>query len=225
MNNIEIEVKVLLQSEENKDLFMKSLKKKSDVVLLWKNTQLNHYFDNGDFSILKDNFKDVLDNEDYQKLEHIIEAWKSFSVRTRKADERVILVIKASIDETNSINWTWRIEFEVDMNISIEELDKILLDSGFPYGSKWSRSREEYSYKDYTVCIDKNSWYWYIAELERVVSDEKDLEKIKKEIRDEISTLWFEELSQDRVNRMYEYYCKNWPDYYWAAEFKYFDVK
>ncbi len=225
MNNIEIEVKVLLQSEENKDLFMKSLNDNWDVVLIWKNSQLNHYFDNGDFEKLKQNFKSVLKEEEYKKLEHIIKVWKSFSVRTRKADEKVIFVIKASIDETNSINWTWRIEFEAFLDISIDELDKLILDSWFPYGSKWSRTREEYSYKDYTICVDKNSWYWYLAEFERVVPNEKDLDKIKKEIRQEIKSLWFEELPQDRVNRMYEYYCENWPDYYWADEFKYFNVE
>lgn len=225
MNNIEIEVKVLLQSEENAKNLLEKLEKTWKLEKIWENSQLNHYFDNGDFMSLKNNFKDVLNVGNYKKLEHILEVWKSFSVRTRKEDERVIFVIKASIDESNSINWTWRIEFEVDVDMDIDSLDKILLESGFPYGSKWSRSRKEYKYKNYTVAIDKNSWYWYLAEFERVVPDGKDLDLIKKEIREELAELSLIELSQDRVNRMYQYYIKNWPDYYGASEFKYFDVK
>ncbi len=225
MNQIEIEVKVLLQSEANAEKFMSTLRSRWEVKMIGKNSQLNHYFNGGDFSQMVEQFREVLSEGDLAKLEHIIQIGKSFSVRTRQADERVIFVIKASIDETNSINGTWRIEFEADVSMSIDDLDARLLASGCTYASKWSRYREEYSYKDYTICLDKNSGYGYLVEFERVVSDSSELDTIKAEIRSEIESLGFEELSQDRVNRMYEFYCQHWPEYYGASEFKYFTVE
>jgi len=215
MNNIEIEVKILLQSQENAEKFLKALKKNSEVKIFEKSSQLNHYFRNWDLNILSNNIKKYLNSEDKIKLEDLINKAKWFSVRTRKLNDRVILVIKATLNENeDSINWTWRIEFEADINLSINELDELILNSWFEYETKYSRDRIEYRYKDYNVTIDKNSGYWYLAEIEKVVKDKKDLEKITKEIRDEIKLLWFKELSQERIWRMYKHYINVWPHYY-----------
>lgn len=214
MNNIEIEVKILLQSEENKSRFLSALQSHGGLIETGKNSQLNHYFSGGDLHILKGNISAYLDESQKQNLDSLMARAKSFSARTRKSDDRVIFVLKASIDETNSINGTGRLEFEVDMPLSIDELDQIFLDSGFSYETKWSRDRVEYQYGDYVVCLDQNSGYGWLAELERVVTDESQLETIKTEIRDEISVLGFSELPQDRVNRMYQHYVHVWPHYY-----------
>jgi adenylate cyclase class IV len=136
-------------------------------------------------------------------------------VRTRQADDKVILVIKAVADETTSANGTARMEFETVLKgITLEKLDTLLLDSDFEYQAKWSREREEYKYKDMNVTIDKNAGYGYVAEFEKVVADSSELEKVKSYIRNEMKVLGFEELPQDRLARMFDYYNKNWRDYY-----------
>ena len=64
------------------------------------------------------------------------------------------------------------------------------------------------------LCLDKNAWYWYIAELEKVVTDEIDIPEAEKDIRNTMEQLWILELKQDRLARMFEYYKNNWEYYY-----------
>jgi len=124
-------------------------------------------------------------------------------------------VVKASLDDTSSSNGTARIEFEEEVaNLALQELDQIMLDHGFPYQSKWSRDRQEYKYKDYNVCIDKNAGYGYVAEFEKIISDKEQAEATKKAIRNELELLGIEELNQERLERMFTHYNKNWPEYY-----------
>jgi len=60
----------------------------------------------------------------------------------------VILVIKASVDDTTSSNGTARLEWESKVGLSIEELDALVLKSGFQYQAKWSRERQELNTKE-----------------------------------------------------------------------------
>src|SRR5690606_34039401 len=116
------------------------------------NKQLNHYFEGGDMDALVKNVSEHLESDQIKKLEHIVKKGASFSVRTRQKDEQVLLVVKASVDEGTSANTVSRLEFEEKVDLPLEELDQILLDSGFEYQAKWSREREEYSYKGMNVC-------------------------------------------------------------------------
>ncbi len=146
---------------------------------------------------------------------HIVKDGKKLSVRTRYVDGKTILVIKASIDDTTSSNGTARIEWEMDFpGTHIDKVDQMLLDTGFEYQAKWSRAREEYSYGDTVVCIDKNAGYGYLAEFERVVEDANEIDTIKKDLRSLIESLEFSELPQDRLERMFAHYNANWRDYY-----------
>jgi adenylate cyclase class IV len=89
-----------------------------------------------------------------------------------------------------------------------------VLDAGFTYQAKWSRSREEYAYKGVTVCLDKNAGYGYLAEFEKVVDGEERVEETRREIEALMTELSVFELPQDRLARMFDFYNKNWPEYY-----------
>lgn len=155
-----------------------------------------------------------LSPEQLSKLKHIVEVGNSFSIRTRQKDDTVLLVVKASVDEGSSANTVSRLEFEEKVNLSLEELDQVLLDSGFKYQAKWSREREEYSYKGMNVCIDRNAGYGYLAEFEKVLEDEAAVAAARAEIAEVMRELGVEELRQDRLERMFAHYNKNWPEYY-----------
>lgn len=155
-----------------------------------------------------------LETEQLEKLEHIVEKGSSFSVRTRQKDDQVLLVVKASVDEGTSANTVSRLEFEESVSLSLEELDQLLLDSGFEYQAKWSREREEYSYKGINVCIDKNAGYGYLAEFEKVLDDETIVGRARDEIIQIMNELGAAELPQERLERMFSHYNQHWPDYY-----------
>ncbi len=214
-NNIEVEIKSLLGSREAKEsLISRMYDNYGNLTLKRKNKQLNHYFMKGNLQKLEKNISGFLNEMENDLLRNIIQYSKSHSVRTRKADSNVIFVVKATLDETTSSNGIARSEFEANVPLSIDELDKVILDSDFEYQAKWSRERHEYLYKDYTVSIDKNAGYGYLAEFERVVSHDADFDAVKKQIRGEFKLLGIQELQQDRLERMFAHYNKNWREYY-----------
>jgi len=123
-------------------------------------------------------------------------------------------VIKASVDETTSSNGILRMEFEEKVDITLNELDKILEDAGFDYQAKWSRKREEYNKDDFYITIDKNAGYGYVSEFEIGTEDSDGLNEAKQRISDFMKDLDLSELSQDRLERMFKFYNENWRDYY-----------
>ncbi len=205
MANYEIEIKSLIGDKaQAADLVSKMKANDPTFSVLGAHKQLNHYFTGGDLNKLRQKFPDL----------NIPEHVKDYSVRTRQADQKVILVVKATVDDTSSSNGTARQEFEKELPISLDELDKILLDAGFQYQAKWSREREEYKYKGLNVVVDKNAGYGYLVEFESVIDDSAKADETKSAIRQIMHDLGVEELNQERLARMFDYYNKNWQDYY-----------
>lgn len=213
---IEIEIKTLLGSEEAAQSLISRLRENDPKCLLQSQSkQLNHYFTSGNMKKLRTVMKKVLPTSSWKEFTTILSHAASLSVRTRKSDTTVLFIMKATLDETTSSNGTARAEFEVVLpSCSLDELDAILLSADFTYQAKWSRERQEYSYKKYTVSIDKNAGYGYLAEFERLITDLTLVEAVKSEIRGELSKLGLEELSQDRLERMFAFYNAHWDSYY-----------
>lgn len=219
----EIEIKTLLGSEDNANSFRDKIKEKEGE-LISKNKQLNHYFVLKNVEKFKEKIGDLIKEEEKERFEKILEKGDGFSVRTREVDGKVILVIKATTGKDESANGVVRMEFEQEMGMTLDELDQKLLDAGLEYQAKWSREREEYKIGEINICLDKNAGYGFLAEFESVVdTDETSTDTISgvtkhEEVKDEIYTLMkefeVEELQQDRLARMFDYYNENWRKYY-----------
>lgn len=215
MSHYEIEIKSLLGSAENAAALKAKLHETDpECRKIGESAQLNHYFTGGDVQQLYKNTHHLFTGEQHQKFERVIKEGTDFSIRSRQKDGQVLLVIKASLDEGSSANSVSRMEFEEPVDLTLDELDQLLLESGFTYQAKWSREREEFSYGDTTVCLDKNAGYGYLAEFERVVDDEVDVATARAELVEQMRALGAEELPQDRLERMFAFYNENWPDYY-----------
>jgi predicted adenylyl cyclase CyaB len=158
--------------------------------------------------------KYLFSDAEREKFKKMVEKGSAFSVRTRQKDEEVLLVVKASLDEGTSENTVSRLEFEEKMPVLLAELDALVEESGYTYQAKWSREREEYTYKGANICLDKNAGYGYLAEFEKIVDDESMLEGVRKDLDALMAELGVEELSQDRLERMFAHYNENWPEYY-----------
>ena len=214
MNQYEIEIKSLLGHKENADKLLEKLQADPTFLSLGAHKQLNHYFVEGDLGILYENVEKYIEEPKRNSFRELCYNAKNFSVRTRSSDDKVILVIKASVDDTTSSNGTARLEFESIVNLTLDELDNILNSSGFKYQAKWSRERQEYKYKGMNVSIDKNAGYGYLAEFEKIAEDANLVDEIKNDIRNEMNQIGIVELPQDRLARMFDYYNNNWQDYY-----------
>lgn len=215
MSQFEIEVKSLLGEKQYADaLKARMLELDPACACVSTNKQLNHYFTGGDLENLFEKTEPLFSDEIKEKFQYIAEKGTDFSVRTRQKDDEILLVVKASVGEGTSSNGVSRMEFEEAVPVSLEELDQLVLDSGFSYQAKWSREREEYAYKGVNVCLDKNAGYGYLAEFEKVVTDEAILEEVRNEIAYLMQELGVAELAQDRLERMFSHYNSNWPEYY-----------
>ncbi|MBL4644308.1 MAG: hypothetical protein JKX80_00390 [Candidatus Pacebacteria bacterium] len=207
----EIEIKSLLGEEVYAEAFRKKLLGQGGK-LTGKNSQLNHYFQGEPSSFFK-KIKDVV-TESVDDLEEILTKGKKHSIRTRKKNDEVILVIKASIDSGTSENAVSRMEYESVVPLTLDELDAYLLDAGLTYQAKWSRLREEYAYDDLAITLDRNAGYGWLSEFEKVIEDEKEAEKVRMHLLDTMKRFDLQELSQDRLERMFAHYNNSWQEYY-----------
>ncbi len=212
----EIEIKSLLASKENAErLKQKLVEKYPHIKLAHTSKQLNHYFTGGNISVLSQKFLPLVGEDKKQSFIKITSEGRNFSVRTRQTENIVLLVLKASIDDTTSDNGISRMEWEGSIGtLSLDELDQMLLSSGFSYQAKWSREREEYKDGNLAVCIDKNAGYGYVAEFEKMVDDPAHAETSKQELLSLMNELGVDELPQDRLARMFDFYNTHWSEYY-----------
>lgn len=209
----EIEVKSLL-GDAQRALSLKDKIKQRGATLTGQSKQLNHYFNVSEIARFKEILRPHIPEAEIAAFDTILDEGSGFSIRTRDADGKVLLVIKASIGDDTSSNGVSRMEFEAHMPMTLEELDKLLLSAGLTYQAKWSREREEYGLDGVNICLDKNAGYGYLAEFERVVEDKEDTESAKQMLLDLMREVGAEELPQDRLERMFSYYNENWRDYY-----------
>lgn len=210
----EVEIKSLLQTEENAQKLRDKLAEQG-IQLSNKYNQINHYFlSNGDFAKLEEKLLPLFDAEKKEKLRKILEEGKNHSIRTREMNGEAFFVVKASVDDTTSENGILRMEFEEKVDVSMDELGVILEDAGFGYQAKWSRNREEYGKDDFYITIDRNAGYGYLSEFEIGTENQDELADAKQKILSFMEDLGLEELSQDRLERMFKFYNENWRDYY-----------
>ena len=217
MAHFEIEIKTLLgEKEVAEGLKGRMMDMFPETRLAKKGSQLNHYFMGGDMEALAASVAHLFSEEQQESLKTVLLKGKNHSIRTRQTDDAVLLVVKASVaDDGTSSNGVSRMEFEAPVKgMTLDVLDQILLDAGLEYQAKWSREREEYVFGDTTVCLDKNAGYGYLAEFERVIEDESQIESVKKDLVEIMEQLGVQELGQDRLERMFAHYNAHWDEYY-----------
>ena len=218
--DIEVEVKVLLRKSTEVVKLKKQFKQlDKNSTQVTRSSQLNHYFLVGNCNKLIKKLECYLSPAELLELDTMLKDSINLSVRTRKLNEEYIIVIKKTVDTTNSVHGTARSELEYRLNVnSIDELDNLLLESDFKYQAKWSRDREEYKFQDYNVSIDRNAGYGYIVEFEKIVNSISEVENTKNNIRQMLNKLGLTELPQERLDRMFEYYNNHWEEYYGTAK-------
>jgi len=212
----EIEIKSLLGTKEKAEAFKKRLKEIDPKTSLFaESKQLNHYFMHGDKEKLIEKISPILPSSEQPRFEKLLREASDFSLRTRQADDKIIFVLKISMNDETSSNGVKRLEFEATIsNMTLEELDNLILSANFEYQAKWSREREEYHHQNATVTVDKNAGYGYVAEFELMENDESKIDAARENLLKLMAAVGVEELDQKRLGRMFDYYNQNWQEYY-----------
>jgi adenylate cyclase class IV len=212
----EVEIKVLLGTVERANQLLKEVQKiHADFEVVGQFNQINHYFVGGELKALADKMALLLPSEELAKLQEIALQSRSYSLRSREIDNKEVrLVVKASVDDGSSSNGVSRREWEAVLPIKLTELDNLILDCGYQYQAKWSRQRQEFKFAGVTLCLDQNAGYGFVAEFEKVVLEASETAAAASELRTFIAKLGLQELDQNRLDRMFQYYNQNWPEYY-----------
>ena len=169
----------------------------------------------GDLAAFAKAVQHLLAPEKQEELSHILRKVKGgASIRTRDADGKVFVILKASIGDDSSANGVSRIEFEEPVKLTLEELDAKLLNAGLSYQAKWSREREHYDLGSIHITVDRNAGYGYLAEFEKMIDDGREAEYAKQELKALMAELKCQELAQDRLERMFTFYNEHWEEYY-----------
>lgn len=204
MSNIEVELKVLISDLSG---FVEKVNAVYPLSFLYKEDQLNHYFDsNGDLKKLSS-----FTNTDLPSL-------SNYSLRTRytlRDDvETVLLVIKGSLIDSDHHNGSIRTESEYALDIPLSTLDHFISECGFNCVSKWSRQRLAYQSNSFTLNVDTNAGYGGVAEFELITDSLESSVYAKQELQKVIEDLSLVELDSARLNRMFNFYTKNWDLFY-----------
>jgi len=212
----EVEIKSLLGSKEIADQLLERMKERADFSHGKTGSQLNHYFlyTPDDASGLLELTSQFLPDHAQAEFSDQLTQAKKISIRTRQADGTVYFVAKLSVGDDSSANGVLRHEIQEEVDMTLDELDRALLDAGLEYQAKWSRDRREFKLGEVVVTIDKNAGYGYLAEFEIETEDPHNLDQVRDQIKDLMNELGVKELSQDRLDRMFQYYNTNWQDYY-----------
>lgn len=193
-------------------------------------TQLNHYF-SGELKIslevgvedIASRLGDFLSAVDFVKLfNFLVRAGgrpdAKQSVRTRHTSflspDKSLLIIKVSINDTTSENGTIREEVEVEVDLSLDKLDAILLAEGLTVKSKWRRHRDTYDFEGVTLCLDFNAGYGNLLEVELLVHSKKHVFAAKERLHEVLNFLGCKELDSDHLEKMFSEYNQNWALFY-----------
>lgn len=233
--NYEVELKVLLWTAFPPEIFIKALSNDfKSVREKAEETHRNHYFEVPHRCKIMPAFEERLpiDHEDKIRIAEF-RNWNDIVVRSREVTTvhwtQVLLVMKSTVDWGTSQNGTIRKELEIPTPMSIDDLDAILTaQAEIRPQAKWSRVRKTFDVVDkdgfyFTVCLDKNAGYGYIVEFEVVVNNPSVIESTKLKLKNCINIMWLQELPEDQLHRMFEFYTKNWESFYQTEN--YFFIK
>src|SRR3954470_13702601 len=112
----EIEIKSLLGSKNNADSLRQKIVAKSGK-LFNQDKQLNHYFIYTDLKKFHDSLLPHIPAKHKINFSRFIQEGKNLSIRTRQANEKVTLIIKASLDDHSSSNGVSREELDIEVKI------------------------------------------------------------------------------------------------------------
>lgn len=211
----EIEIKSLLGSQEATDaVLLRVGQLDHDCAIASTQKQLNHYFKDGDLATLVTAFRSMLTPDQVATLTEISKRATSINVRSRQKNDEVLLIVKGSLDATSAVHSHQRMEFEAPLAITIEQLDEMILSTGWRLEAKWQAERTIYAALGLTLDVFFTPGYGYMIEFEKVVADDTDRETAHQQVVAVMNQLGVSELPNDRLERMFAYYNEHWPEYY-----------
>lgn len=210
----EVEVKCLLGEGQARGLPEKIRDTGITVEQYAQYKQLNDYFIGGNMDRLAENLRGLLGKANTDELSEVARNYDTFSVRARQSGDKVTFIVKAT-NGGSANHGAQRREFEVAVNVSLEELHKPILASGYKIQARWMADRKLYKLGN-GIALDSyfSPGYGYQAEFEKIVHDKKRASEAETEVRNFVQSIGLEPIDPSRIERMFDYYNAHWHEYY-----------
>ncbi len=211
----EVEIKYLLADKDAQDKLVSSLQEHFPRTRLLRKKVVISYFYKKPRSVdsVLNAGSQLLNEVEFAKLKHILKS-SNLVVKARSIGSDVFFALKSAKKGEDAVHAVDRLEFEVKVNTSIENVNTVITNAGIELVSKWYSERSFYELDSrVNADIEFVSGYGYKAELE-ILTDDEHSQTEEKEIRAIAKELSLQEASQELLGKMYEYYNQHWEDYY-----------
>ncbi len=212
----EVEIKYLLTDKSDRDrlveavreIYSQSKKTKSSIVLSY------FYEPVESVSQLLAATQNLLEDVDFSELKSLLENSEELVVKSRSIDDVVYFAVKGASRGEDAVHAISRIEFETEINDSLEAVNGELVSKGLKLASKWSSKRDYFELENgIEMNIEFVSGYGYKAELE-ILTEDDEVESIISKLRGAADKLGLTEANQQLFGRMYKYYNAHWEEYF-----------
>lgn len=212
----EIEIKYLLEDKQAADELAKKMKANYPDCEKTRESIVISYFYEKPESVKQvlDAAKQIVSKSEFEELQQMLNDSMELVVKARSIDDIVFFAVKGAFKGEDAVHAVNRIEFEVKVDTSLEEVNKLLVDSSIVLASKWYSERSFYKItEDMEMNIEFVSGYGYKAEIEILIED-VDSQNAEAAIRQVAQELSLQEASQELLGKMYEYYNQHWQEYF-----------
>lgn len=136
-------------------------------------------------------------------------------VKCRSIDDVNYFTVKGSGSGEDPVHAVNRLEFEVSLELELEEINHLLQEAGINIVSKWSSVRDFYDL-DSTIKADIEfvAGYGYKAEFEILINDGESPDLVIKLLDELAGSLGLVEANGKLLAKMYEYYNNHWQEYF-----------
>ena len=211
----EVEIKSLLPDQQAADKLIERITLKDpSIQLVSEQHQLNHYFHGGNLTSLIETMQAHLSPKQLDLIRNIAARAGHINVRSRLRNDTVLLIVKGSLDDSSAAHSHQRMEFEEPVDLSIDELDELILSSGWQLEAMWQADRKIYRALGLTIDMVRTPGYGYLVEFEIVLSDNTARDEAHSQVIEVMKSLNADELPNDRLERMFAYYNEHWREYY-----------
>ncbi len=212
----EIEIKYLLDDQQARDqLVAAALQRFPDMKLKKSSVIISFFYKKPPAKNLETAIKRIVDPQNQEQVVRLIRKSGDLVVKARSIDDTVYFAVKGSPAGQDAVHAVSRLEFEVAVDISLDELGHRLEESGVQLVSKFSSWRDFYALDSaLNMDVEFVSGYGYKAEIELLVEEEDSEDEHIERIRKIAKEVGIQEASQELFGKMYHYYNQNWQEYF-----------
>lgn len=212
----EIEIKYLLADKQARDQLVRAISQRfPNTQCIKSSVIISFFYKKPSSQNLKTAIGQIVKPSEKAEALDLIHRSGDLVVKARSIDDDVYFAVKGSPAGQDAVHAVSRLEFEVAVDMSLNDLNSKLENNGVQLVSKFSSWRDFYTLDNMLrMDVEFVSGYGYKAEIELLVDEQDAEDKHIERIRSIAEDVGIHEASQELFGNMYRYYNQNWQEYF-----------